>query len=763
MNEQDFLSATVDMEDTALWDVRRIALQAARRDDATPVRYFEDAVTENLRLLHRLSQESLWDELQKHELGKRTLRALAAEYKPARMVAFEPDDLRKASIRFWEALRTEDEGVREALAAYDYGAVVEQLAKLSVTLDREVLRRLVYINCPRQNVVEEVVGTIQLCTTNELKMLASKLFDRLDKTGSLSDENREMGKKLPHCKSKEDLRVAVRDLLRIFKRKPPPDEPSPPSNIIGPSVATVTVSYKGQQRQVAAVVRIERLDKIFPEEPKVEVAPPPLPRPPSPRPSEPVDAQAKAQAGADEGGSQSGSRENSVVTVGSDRTIPVSTLNARHDIETEGLGQGGVGSPAVHSKAPSKVPSVVGVATPKEATPAGSVVNGAAGWPTSVSHDDTLPPLTSPKGTPPGSTYGGALGLSDIVKGAPSPRPSNTGSVVGVVAAAASDLAKSTPHGSVVGSNTGKVTPAASVVGARRASDTKGPGSDAGSVRAAGAHPSSKTTPAGSVVNGVSPMRGSDFGGSVKGSASSKTTPAGSVLGVPPALGSDVGSVKSTPAHKPSSVISSVYPATGAVTAPSGPGSEVGSTRSALTQKTTPAGSVVGGTAAAAPAGSVRSARTTPAGSVVGAPAAAAPAGSVPGIVVGVGQSGPGSVKSVSSGSQSSQSTLAASDTSRQNTGGLGHHAYGSISFDHQGMTLSTPKPLTSDVEDQPRTDPWEAVNDDADDRVGSPGNAPSPRSSRVPSRTGSVASRKSLVPTPRADSISSSRQLEAF
>ncbi|GIL45289.1 hypothetical protein Vafri_2449 [Volvox africanus] len=760
MNEQDFLSATVDMEDTALWDVRRIALQAARRDDATPVRYFEDAITENLRLLHRLSQESLWDELQKHELGKRTLRALAAEYKPARMVAFEPDDLRKASIRFWEALRTEDEGVREALGAHDYGAVVEQLAKLSGTLDREVLRRLVYINCPRQNVVEEVVGTIQLCTTNELKMLASKLYDRLDKTGSLTAENREMGKKLPHCKSKEDLRVAVRDLLRVFKRKPPPGEPSPPSNIIGPSVATVTVSYKGQQRQVAAVVRIERLDKILPEEPKVEVAPPPQPQPPSPLPSEPVAAHGHAQAGADEGGSKPASRENSVVTVGSDRTIPVSTLNAGHDTETEGLGQGGVGSPAVHSKAPSKVPSVVGVAAPKEATPAGSVVNGDAGWLTSASRGDTLPPLTSPKGTPPGSTYGGALGLSDIAKGAPSPRLSNTGSVVGVVAAAASDLAKSTPRGSVVGSNTGKVTPAASVVGGGggRASDTKGPGSDAGSVRAVGVHTSSKTTPAGSVVNGASPMRGSDFGGSVKGGASSKTTPAGSVLG------SDVGSVKGSPAHKSGSVISSVYPATGAVTAPSGPGSEVGSTRSVLAQKTTPAGSVVGDTAAAEAAGSVRSARTTPAGSVVGGPAA--PTGSVPGSVVGVSKSGPGSVKSVSNGSlprASSQSTLAASDTLGQNTGGLDHHAYGSISFDHQGMSLSTPKPLTSNVEDQPRTDPWEAINDGADDRIGSPSSAPSPRASRVPSQTGSVASRKSLVPTPRADPISSSGKLEAI
>ncbi|EFJ53043.1 hypothetical protein VOLCADRAFT_102660 [Volvox carteri f. nagariensis] len=80
MNEADFRAATADMGDTALWDVRRVALQSARRDDATPVRYFEDAVTEALRSLHRISQECLWDELQKHELGKRTLRSLAAEY-----------------------------------------------------------------------------------------------------------------------------------------------------------------------------------------------------------------------------------------------------------------------------------------------------------------------------------------------------------------------------------------------------------------------------------------------------------------------------------------------------------------------------------------------------------------------------------------------------------------------------------------------------------------------------------------------------------
>lgn len=170
MNEEDFRAATTDMEDTALWDVRRIALLAARKDSSTPVRYYEDAVTESLRSLHRLTQEALWDELQKYDLGKRTLRALAAEYKPARMVAFEPDDLRKASVRFWEALCTDDEAIREALAAYDYPAVSELLGKLSGVLAREVVARLVYINCPRMHVVEEVVGTIASCTTNELKV-----------------------------------------------------------------------------------------------------------------------------------------------------------------------------------------------------------------------------------------------------------------------------------------------------------------------------------------------------------------------------------------------------------------------------------------------------------------------------------------------------------------------------------------------------------------------------------------------------------------
>ncbi len=170
MNDVDFRGAAIDIEDTALWDVRRCCLMAARREELMPLRYFEDAVTQTLRTLHRIALESLWDELQKHDLGKRTLRAMIAECKPARMVMFEPDDLRRASITFWEALRDEDKVVREALAAYDYGTVAAHLSQLSATLDRKVVQRLVYINCPRQNVVEEVVATISKCTTNELKV-----------------------------------------------------------------------------------------------------------------------------------------------------------------------------------------------------------------------------------------------------------------------------------------------------------------------------------------------------------------------------------------------------------------------------------------------------------------------------------------------------------------------------------------------------------------------------------------------------------------
>ncbi|GLC46491.1 hypothetical protein PLESTB_000332300 [Pleodorina starrii] len=264
MNADHFRAAAADMDDTALWDVLHMALLACRRDDSTPaVRYFEDAVTEALRSLHHRTQEALWDELQKHELGKRTLRALAAEYKPARMVAFEPDDLRRASLRFWEALQVEDKALRDALAAYDYEAASGLLSKLSATLAREVVGRLVYINCPRANVLEAAVGTIQLCSVNELKMLAKKLYDRLDRTGTLSAENKEFAKMLPHCKTKEELRVAVRDLMQMFKRKPPPGEADPSSHLIGPSVATVEVSYQGQN----AVVWIQRLDKLPDNEP----------------------------------------------------------------------------------------------------------------------------------------------------------------------------------------------------------------------------------------------------------------------------------------------------------------------------------------------------------------------------------------------------------------------------------------------------------------------------------------------------------------
>ncbi|GLC50007.1 hypothetical protein PLESTB_000332400 [Pleodorina starrii] len=287
MNADHFRAAAADMEDTALWDVLHMALLACRRDESTPVRYFEDAVTEALRSLHHRTQEALWDELQKHELGKRTLRALAAEYKPARMVAFEPDDLRRASLRFWEALQAEDKALRDALAAYDYEAASGLLSKLSATLAREVVGRLVYINCPRANVLEAAVGTIQLCSVNELKMLAKKLYDRLDRTSTLTAENKEFAKKLPYCTTKEELRVAVRDLLQMFKRKPPPGEADPSSHLVGPSVATVAVSYQGQN----AVVRIQRLDKVPDNEPMggqqpaTSVAPS---KAPSAQPTQPV-------------------------------------------------------------------------------------------------------------------------------------------------------------------------------------------------------------------------------------------------------------------------------------------------------------------------------------------------------------------------------------------------------------------------------------------------------------------------------------------
>jgi hypothetical protein len=53
------------------------------------------------------------------------------------------------------------------------------------------------------------------------QMLASKLYDRLGKTGCLTAENKDIAKKLPHCKTKEELRLVVRDLLQMFKRRPP--------------------------------------------------------------------------------------------------------------------------------------------------------------------------------------------------------------------------------------------------------------------------------------------------------------------------------------------------------------------------------------------------------------------------------------------------------------------------------------------------------------------------------------------------------------
>ncbi|GLC34054.1 hypothetical protein PLESTB_000832300 [Pleodorina starrii] len=688
MNEVDFRPATAGMEDTALWDVRRMALLAARRDDATPVRYFEDAVTEAMRSLHRLSQESLWDELQKHELGKRTLRALAAEYKPARMVAFEPDDLRRASVRFWEALRTEDEPLRDALAAYDYEAACGLLSKLSGTLDREVVQRLVYINCPRQNVVEEVVGTIQRCSTNELKMLASRLFDKLDKTGGLSAENREFAKKLPYCRTKEELRWAVRDLLQMFKRKPPPDEANPLSHIIGPSVATVTVSYKGQNRHVAAVVRIERLDDIEPEEPKVEPVPEPEPEVfPEPVPSSPT-----------------GSIANSVVTVNSDRTVPPSTTNnspAKGGTEREILALPGSAPASVPA---SKPPSVRGAPSAKP-TPPGSVLGASSATPASATTPSAkpsppasvlaatgtvapLPPLAPSPKLPPVSVTGVSTPVSGGGGGGVSPKPALSpkatppGSVLGGGASVRGGAAASEPF-SVRGSHTTpKASPPASVVGPAAAAAAAA--SEISSVR--GATHTSRSTPPASALAGVSGRAGSDGGSSMTGHTR-RTTPSGSTLGAVAGAvveavmgpGSDVGSsssssgggggkttglaLRSTPsgsgyggaaaAAALSSEVGSTRsgvtqkstpprPVFGAANAAAtGPGSEVGSTRSGPTHKTTPAASVVGGGAAAASPGGYRSSGTTPAGSVVGGGYGAAEVVAGPGSEVGSTRSGP--------------------------------------------------------------------------------------------------------------------------
>ena len=52
-------------------------------------------------------------------------------------------------------------------------------------------------------------------------MLSSKLIDRLDKTGLITDENRDVTKKVSQCKTRDELRESVRELLEQFKRGKP--------------------------------------------------------------------------------------------------------------------------------------------------------------------------------------------------------------------------------------------------------------------------------------------------------------------------------------------------------------------------------------------------------------------------------------------------------------------------------------------------------------------------------------------------------------